>query len=284
MRKNIIAIMYDFDKTLCAKDMQEYTFIPNLGINASEFWKEADEIREENKMDQVLTYMYLMFKKMVSNNRSLKRKYLNDMGKNIELFDGLEEWFERVNEYGESVGMKVEHYIISSGLKEIIEGTKIGKYFKQIYASEFFYNEDGNAIWPKLAVNYTNKTQFLSRINKGVLDISDDTSLNKKMIDNARRISTANMIYIGDGYTDVPCMKLTKEGGGVSIAVYTDKTIKTAQNLLKEERINYLALADYTKDSEIDKIIKKVIQNMAINTEMKNITYKQKREIKKVNE
>lgn len=284
MRKNIIAIMYDFDKTLCAKDMQEYTFIPNLGINASEFWKEADEIREENKMDQVLTYMYLMFKKMVSNNRSLKRKYLNDMGKNIELFDGLEEWFERVNEYGESVGMKVEHYIISSGLKEIIEGTKIGKYFKQIYASEFFYNEDGNAIWPKLAVNYTNKTQFLSRINKGVLDISDDTSLNRKMIDNARRISTANMIYIGDGYTDVPCMKLTKEGGGVSIAVYTDKTIKTAQNLLKEERINYLALADYTKDSEIDKIIKKVIQNMAINTEMKNITYKQKREIKKVNE
>ncbi len=284
MRKNIIAIMYDFDKTLCAKDMQEYTFIPNLGINASEFWKEADEIRKENKMDQVLTYMYLMFKKMVSNNRSLKRKYLNDMGKNIELFDGLEEWFERVNEYGESVGMKVEHYIISSGLKEIIEGTKIGKYFKQIYASEFFYNEDGNAIWPKLAVNYTNKTQFLSRINKGVLDISDDTSLNRKMIDNARRISTANMIYIGDGYTDVPCMKLTKEGGGVSIAVYTDKTIKTAQNLLKEERINYLALADYTKDSEIDKIIKKVIQNMAINTEMKNITYKQKREIKKVNE
>lgn len=284
MRKNIIAIMYDFDKTLCAKDMQEYTFIPNLGINASEFWKEADEIRKENKMDQVLTYMYLMFKKMVSNNRSLKRKYLNDMGKNIELFDGLEEWFERVNEYGESVGMKVEHYIISSGLKEIIEGTKIGKYFKQIYASEFFYNEDGNAIWPKLAVNYTNKTQFLSRINKGVLDISNDTSLNRKMIDNARRISTANMIYIGDGYTDVPCMKLTKEGGGVSIAVYTDKTIKTAQNLLKEERINYLALADYTKDSEIDKIIKKVIQNMAINTEMKNITYKQKREIKKVNE
>ena len=284
MRKNIIAIMYDFDKTLCAKDMQEYTFIPNLGINAPEFWKEADEIRKENKMDQVLTYMYLMFKKMVSNNRSLKRKYLNDMGKNIELFDGLEEWFERVNEYGESVGMKVEHYIISSGLKEIIEGTKIGKYFKQIYASEFFYNEDGNAIWPKLAVNYTNKTQFLSRINKGVLDISDDTSLNRKMIDNARRISTANMIYIGDGYTDVPCMKLTKEGGGVSIAVYTDKTIKTAQNLLKEERINYLALADYTKDSEIDKIIKKVIQNMAINTEMKNITYKQKREIKKVNE
>lgn len=275
MRKNIIAIMYDFDKTLCAKDMQEYTFIPNLGIDAASFWKEADQLRNDNKMDQVLTYMYLMFQKMAINNRPLKREYLNEMGENIELFPGLLDWFDRVNEYGKSVGMEVEHYIISSGLKEIIEGTEIGKKFKQIYASEFFYNEDGNAMWPKLAVNYTNKTQFLSRINKGVLDISDDASLNKKMFDNERRISTANMIYIGDGYTDVPCMKLTRDGGGVSIAVYTDKTINTAKNLLKDERINYMAPADYQEDSEIDEIVKKTIELMALNTKLKNITYKQ---------
>ena len=275
MRKNIIAIMYDFDKTLCAKDMQEYTFIPNLGIDAALFWKEADQLRNDNKMDQVLTYMYLMFQKMAINNRPLKREYLNEMGENIELFPGLIDWFDRVNEYGKSVGMEVEHYIISSGLKEIIEGTEIGKKFKQIYASEFFYNEDGNAMWPKLAVNYTNKTQFLSRINKGVLDISDDASLNKKMFDNDRRISTANMIYIGDGYTDVPCMKLTRDGGGVSIAVYTDKTINTARNLLKDERINYMAPADYQENSEIDEIVKKTIESMALNTKLKNITYKQ---------
>lgn len=275
MRKNIIAIMYDFDKTLCAKDMQEYTFIPNLGIDAALFWKEADQLRNDNKMDQVLTYMYLMFQKMAINNRPLKREYLNEMGENIELFPGLLDWFDRVNEYGKNVGMEVEHYIISSGLKEIIEGTEIGKKFKQIYASEFFYNEDGNAMWPKLAVNYTNKTQFLSRINKGVLDISDDASLNKKMFDNDRRISTANMIYIGDGYTDVPCMKLTRDGGGVSIAVYTDKTINTARNLLKDERINYMAPADYQENSEIDEIVKKTIESMALNTKLKNITYKQ---------
>ena len=275
MRKNIIAIMYDFDKTLCAKDMQEYTFIPNLGIDAALFWKEADHLRNDNKMDQVLTYMYLMFQKMAINNRPLKREYLNEMGENIELFPGLLDWFDRVNEYGKNVGMEVEHYIISSGRKEIIEGTEIGKKFKQIYASEFFYNEDGNAMWPKLAVNYTNKTQFLSRINKGVLDISDDASLNKKMFDNDRRISTANMIYIGDGYTDVPCMKLTRDGGGVSIAVYTDKTINTARNLLKDERINYMAPADYQENSEIDEIVKKTIESMALNTKLKNITYKQ---------
>lgn len=281
MRKNVIAIMYDFDKTLCGKDMQEYTFIPNLGLEALEFWKEADILRKDNKMDQVLAYMYLMFKKMVDNNRSLKRQYLNDMGKNIELFPGVEEWFIRINEYGKEHGMEIEHYIISSGLKEIIEGTSIGKYFKEIYASEFYYNEDGNAVWPRIAVNYTNKTQFLSRINKGVLDISDDASLNKKMLDNDRRISTSNMIYIGDGYTDVPCMKLTKDGGEISIAVYTDKTEKTAESLLSDERINYMTLADYREGSEIDKIVKKTIEAMALNTELKNITYRQTSEYTK---
>lgn len=275
MRNNIIAIMYDFDKTLCTRDMQEYTFFPNLGIEANNFWNEANNLRENNKMDQVLSYMYLMFKKTVDNNRSLKRNYLNKMGENIELFPGVTEWFDRINEYGKNLGFEIEHYIISSGLKEIIEGSQIGDKFKSIFASEFFYNEDGNAMWPKLAVNYTNKTQFLMRINKGILDISDDNRLNDKMLENERRISTSNMIYIGDGYTDVPCMKLTKENGGVSIAVYTDKNYDTAKKLLNDGRINYMTPADYRIGTEIDEIVKKTIQAMAINTELKNITYKQ---------
>jgi len=278
MRNNIIAIMYDFDKTLCTRDMQEYTFFPNLGIDAEKFWNEANNLRENSKMDQVLTYMYLMFKKTVDNNRSLKRDYLNMMGENIELFPGVLEWFDRINEYGKSLGVEIEHYIISSGLKEIIEGSKIGDKFKCIYASEFFYNEDGNAMWPKLAVNYTNKTQFLMRINKGILDISDDNGLNNKMLENDRRISTSNMIYIGDGYTDVPCMKLTKENGGVSIAVYTDKNYNTAKKLLLDGRINYMVSSDYSEDTEMDQIVKKTIKNMVINTELKNISYKQANE------
>ena len=275
MRNNIIAIMYDFDKTLCARDMQEYTFFPNLGIDASKFWDEANTLREIGKMDQVLSYMYLMFKKTVENNRTLKRDYLNKMGENIELFPGVLEWFDRINEYGKELGVEIEHYIISSGLKEIIQGSKIGDKFKCIYASEFFYNEDGNAMWPKLAVNYTNKTQFLMRINKGILDISDDIGLNNKMLENERRISTSNMIYIGDGYTDVPCMKLTKENGGVSIAVYTDKNYHTAKMLLNDGRINYMVKSDYREGTEIDLIVKKTIKSMAINTELKNISYKQ---------
>ena len=278
MRNNIIAIMYDFDKTLCTRDMQEYTFFPNLGLDAEAFWNSANKLRENNKMDQVLSYMYLMFKKAVDNNRTLKRDFLNEMGKDIELFPGVTSWFDRINEYGKSLGFEIEHYIISSGLKEIIEGSEIGDKFKCIFASEFFYNEDGNAMWPKLAVNYTNKTQFLMRINKGILDISDDNGLNDKMLENDRRISTSNMIYLGDGYTDVPCMKLTKENGGVSVAVYTDKNEKTAKKLLSDGRINYMAHADYNDGSELDEIIKKTIKAMIINTELKNITYKQANE------
>ena len=275
MRNNIIAIMYDFDNTLSTRDMQEYTFIPNLGLEASEFWNEANSLKANNKMDQILSSMYLMFKKMSDNNRSLKRDYLKEMGKDIELFPGVVEWFDRINEYGRSLGFEIEHYIISSGMKEIIEGTKIGDKFKSIFASEFFYNEDGNAVWPKLCVNYTNKVQFLMRINKGILDISDDDGLNDKMLENDRRISTSNMIYLGDGFTDVPCMKLTKENGGVSVAVYTDRNHKTAKKLLNDGRINFMVPADYREGSEIDEIIKKTIKSMVVSTELKNITYKQ---------
>lgn len=275
MRNNIIAIMYDFDKTLSTRDMQEYTFIPNLGISAEEFWNEANKLRENYDMDQVLCYMYLMLKKTLDNNQTLKRSYLNEMGVNIELFPGIIEWFDRINEYGKQFGFKIEHYIISSGLKEIIEGSKIGNKFTKIYASEYLYDESGNATFPKLAINYTNKTQYLARINKGILEIIEDDKLNDKMQDEKRRISTSNMIYIGDGYTDVPCMKLTKDHNGISIAVYTEKNKKMAKKLLEDGRINFMTPADYRENSEIDLIVKKTIKKMVLDTELKNISYEQ---------
>ena len=273
MKNNIVAIMYDFDKTLCTKDMQEYTFIPNLGIDSSEFWNNANKLREVDKMDQVLTYMYLMVKKTEELGYHLTKDYLNKMGDDIELFPGVTDWFERINEYGKEKGVIIEHYIISSGVKEIIEGSKIGTKFKKIFASEFYYDDKGHAVWPKVAINYTNKTQFLMRINKGILDTSDDYNINKKMEEKDKRIAISNMIYIGDGLTDVPCMKLTKDGGGVSIAVYTDKSENTAKNLFDDERINYMTKADYREGSKIDMVVKKTIDAMAINTELNNLSY-----------
>ena len=271
MNNKIIAIMYDFDKTLCTKDMQEYTFIPNLGMTASEFWSGANKLREVDKMDQVLTYMYLMMQKSLELGRPLTSSYLNQMGANIELFPGVSEWFKRIDAYGDALGVKIEHYIISSGVKEIIDGSSIGKCFKKVYASEFYYDENGHAVWPKRAINYTNKTQFLIRISKGILDEADDIGVNQKMEKKDRRIDFANMIYIGDGLTDVPCMKITKDHGGVSIAVYTDKSKNTAERLYNENRINYLARANYSEDSKLDLIVKKTIEAMAIRKELSDM-------------
>lgn len=272
MNNNIIAIMYDFDKTLCTKDMQEYTFIPNLEIEPSVFWNKATNLRIKDHMDSVLSYMYVMKNEMQKQNKNLTKTYLKKMGKNIELFPGVEEWFDRINEYGKKYGITIEHYIISSGLKEIIEGSPIGNKFKCIFASEFYYDKNKNAVWPKLAINYTNKTQYLIRINKGALDTSDDYNINKKLNEGEKRIEISSMIYIGDGITDVPCMKLTKEAGGTSIAVYTNNNMNIAKELKKDERINYIVPADYTNNSQIDIIVKKTIESISVKKQLRDLS------------
>ena len=194
--KPIIAIMYDFDKTLCTKDMQGYGFIPSLGITEDEFWSYTNEIGHKEHMDSILAYMYAMVKISKDKNIPLLREKLVETGKKVELFDGVTKWFSRINAYGESLGVCVEHYVISSGLKEIIEGTQIANEFKSIFACEFLYDENGNGVWPKTDVNYTNKTQFVYRINKGVLDVANDNDLNKSMPDDSKRIPFCNMIYM----------------------------------------------------------------------------------------
>lgn len=279
-KKTLVAIIYDFDKTLCDKDMQEYSFIPNLGMEPKEFWKTTDEFVNKEKMDKILGCMYMMLQKTKENNKYITKEYLNNLGKDINFFPGITEWFERINKYGKNLGLKIEHYIISSGLKEIIKGTTISKHFKEIYACEFLYDENNNAIWPKMSVNYTTKTQFLSRINKGVLDISDDFLLNKKMLDENRRISTKNMIYLGDGFTDIPSMRMTRETGGYAIAVYQNDDKKIVKNLISENRIDFYSKADYREDSDIDKLIKNILKDISIKSELKNLHNNQINEAK----
>lgn len=273
--KTLVAIIYDFDKTLCDRDMQEYSFIPSLGIVPEDFWKMTDEFSNKEKMDKILACMYTMVNEMRKDNKHITKNYLNELGKDINFFPGIIDWFERINEYGKKIGLEIEHYIISSGLKEIIEGTEISKYLKEIYACEFLYDENGYAVWPKMSVNYTTKTQFLSRINKGVLDISDDVNLNKKMLDEDRRISTKNMIYLGDGFTDIPSMRMTRENGGYAIAVYQNNDKRIVKDLISENRIDFYAKADYQEDSEIDKLMKNILINISIKTKLNNLHKKQ---------
>lgn len=278
-KRPIIALLYDFDKTLCGKDMQDYSFIPSIGMNSSEFWQEANRIATKTNMDKILAYMYLMIKTAKKNDVPITKEAFTKLGEEVVLLKGVKGWFERINAYGRLYDVEVEHYILSSGLSEIIEGTPIAKHFKRIYACQFHYNERGNADWPQQAVNYTTKTQFLFRISKGVLDVMDDVTLNSSISEEDRRIPYHNMIYIGDGLTDVPCMRLVKERGGESIAIFhrNDKTI--VNKLLKEERVNYACPADYTNGSMIDTIVKKIIQKMAISQELININLEQLKEI-----
>ena len=178
MAKPIVALMYDFDKTLSPKNMQDYGFMDGLGVSASDFWKECTALTKANNMDSILSYMYLMLEKG-QGELLLRRDNFQKLGKSVRLFPGVKDWFARVNEYAGRKGLACEHYIISSGLKEIIEGTEIAGEFKEIYAAEFLYGENKLAKWPAMAVNFTSKTQFLYRVNKGVFDVTDQRGLNE---------------------------------------------------------------------------------------------------------
>lgn len=262
--KSIAAIMYDFDKTLCTRDMQDYQFIPSLGMTSSQFWHEANIFGREKEMDSVLAYMYTMIREAKRKNVPVFRETLVNQGKSVELFKGLDTWFDRIDEFGKSQGVQVEHYVISSGLKEIIEGTSISRKFKKIFACEFYYDDETKqAVWPITAVNYTNKTQFVYRINKGVLDVSNDEDLNRSMPDSVKRVPFTNMVYIGDGLFDVPCMKMMKSYGGQAIAVYQNDNPKVRE-LLKRGRVDYIFPADYSENSSLEMTIKNIIRKIAV--------------------
>ena len=269
MSRPTIGILYDFDKTLCTTDMQEYDFIKNLGMTSGEFWGEAAKLTNEHEVEKILSYMLVMIRECKKRGIPLTREYLAKCGENVELFDGVDTWFERINAFGNELGVNIEHYIISSGTYEIIEGTPIAKHFKKIYACRYLYDENGEAVWPSLAINYTLKTQYIYRISKGTLEVTDDYNLNREQDESLRRIAYRNMIYIGDGMTDIPCMKMVKEKGGKSIAVYHEGRSETVKPLVDDDRINYVCAANYTEGSTLDEIVKLMIQNMAIVEKLK---------------
>ena len=274
----VVAICYDFDKTLSPDDMQAQGFIQSVGYEISEFWQESNGLAERNDMDQNLAYMFKMME--TAEGRVLFTKdALLKYGAQVHLFPGVENWFRRIRDYGEAHGVIVEHYIISSGLKEMIEGTAIAGEFEKIYASSFFYNEKGVPKWPAQVVNYTNKTQFLFRIEKGVLDIID-LGVNDAFAPEDIRVPFRNMIYIGDSDTDIPCMKLVNTYGGHSIGVYNgDKLDKSkVYKMMREGRIRYYAPADYSEGTQLDELVKAIIDRTATNERLEEIHFRCKKE------
>ena len=261
----VVAICYDFDRTLSPDDMQAQGFIQKVGYDVAEFWKESNRLARENGMDSNLAWMYLMITK-AAGRTPMTRESLREYGSKVRLFPGVRHWFRRIREFGLRNSVIVEHYIISSGLREMIEGTPVGGEFEKIYASSFYFDGEGVARWPAQAINYTGKTQFLFRIAKGVLDVNDP-GVNDSFPPEKIRVPFRNMIYIGDSDTDIPCMKLVSTNGGHSIGVYDTRTQDKAKvwKIMRERRIRYFAPADYNNGSDLDSLVKDIIRRTAMN-------------------
>ena len=271
-KKPVIALIYDFDGTLAPGNMQDHSFIPAIGKSAKKFWENVKNRARTYEMSEILAYMSLMLE---AKKADLKRKAFNDHGRNIKLFTGLKvdtgvpDYFDNIHKYVEDKDMKVKHYIISSGLLEILEGVSIFKKFAQVYASRFMYNASEVATWPAIAIDYTNKTQFLFRINKGIENSWDNSKINQYTSDTDRPVPFSRMIYIGDGETDVPAMKMVKHKGGHAIAVYPPrKNRRTCEKLLSDGRVNFIAPADYSDNQRLSAIIKRIIDKISVDSKL----------------
>jgi len=269
------ALIYDFDGTLARGNMQEVTFIPSVGMGIGDFWGEADRLTRQADGDNILMYMQLMLQRARENGDPISRATLRDHGHDVKLFDGLRTdltgpgWFDRINAFGVQYGLDIEHYIISAGIEEMIDGCPIRDAFRHVFASKFVYDEAGTAIWPAVGVNYTTKTQYLFRINKGVLNHWDHERINRFIPDDERPVPFERMIFLGDGDTDVPTMKMMHTKGGFSIAVYDPRNSERDQqkiySLISEDRVNFVAAADYREGSALDLIVKGLVGRIAVN-------------------
>ena len=266
------AIIYDFDGTLARGNMQEVTFIPSIGVEIGAFWAEAERLTKDADADGILMYMQLMLRHARENGAPITRETLREHGREVALFEGLKDlsWFDRMNAFGEQYGLDIEHYIISAGLEEMIEGTPIRSALTHVFASHYVYDENGEAAWPAVGVNYTTKTQYLFRINKGVNNHWEHERINHFIPDEERSIPFDRMIFLGDGDTDVPTMKMMHTKGGFSIAVYdprsNEKDQKKVYSLISEDRVNFVAAADYREGSALDLIVKGLVGRIAINS------------------
>ena len=279
-KRPTVALIYDFDGTLSPGNMQEFGFIQAIGQTPEEFWSKSNQVPDGQEVSSILSYMKLMIDEARAKGISLTRDSFVSFGKHIELYEGVHHWFSLINEYGRRHGVIVEHYINSSGQTELIEGTSIAGEFKKIFACSFWYDENGVAVWPAVAVDYTGKTQFLFKIAKGIMDISDNTKVNESQKEDDKPIPFSHMIYFGDGTTDIPCMKIVKMFGGNSIAVYdpaNQHQVDTARKLLKQDRVNFICEADYRIGGQMYEVVTTIIDKIKAESDFQTLQRKNRR-------
>lgn len=270
------ALVYDFDGTLAEGNIQEHSLLPSyLRTSKEQFWEKVKQSKQANDADQILVYMQLLLQRADELGLPLSAEVLRKHGEAVTLFPGVETWFERIDAYARKRRLMLEHYVVSSGNEEMIRGCSIAGHFQRVFASKYIYDDDGHAAWPGAAVNYTTKTQYLFRINKGVETYWDDEQVNRWMPMNERPIPFERMIYLGDGDTDIPSMKMVRHQGGHSIAVFDPKkwdseepgerqTYKRkAYTLIAEDRAHFVLPADYTDGSQLDIAVKGILGRIA---------------------
>lgn len=268
-QKTKIAIVYDFDGTLARGNLPEHGLLQDLGIESNTFWNDVRQQAEKQDADEILTYMCLLIEKAKEKGLEITETRLQSYAPNIPFFEGVNHWFNRVNVFAETLGISVDHFIISSGLREIIASSSIASHFKFIFASKFLFNEQGVALYPAVSINYTTKTQYLFRINKGIFNFFDNKRINTWIRLDKRPYPFTRMIYIGDGDTDIPAMKMTRYQGGYAIAVFDhlqwNELSQQAKisKLIAEDRVQYVAPALYSEGSLLDITIKGIIGKIA---------------------
>ena len=251
----VVALLYDFDGTLAPGNMHEHGFIEKMGLRTEEFWEMSDDLAHEQNADSNLAYMLLTLQ--YAKRLGITKKDFMSYGKDVQYFKGVMDWFDRINIFALKLGIKVEHYLISSGLSEMVEGMSIYPKFTKVYANSYMYDHNKVAFWPARIMNFTDKTQCLYRISKGCLG-EGDKAVNERT--ENFRIPFTHMLYLGDGLTDVPCMSILQEHEGHCIGVYTPgKNKKTAEKLLDDRRVNIIAEGDYSEGSTIDKYVKSLL-------------------------
>ena len=259
-----VALVYDFDGTLVPGNMQEFGLLQAIGYDKpNDFWNLCDQLTKTNDAGGIAVVMYAIQAAAQRAGLRCTRDFLRSYGKMVTFFPGVEQWFEQINAYASQIGVEVKHYINSSGIKEMIDGCAIAHAFERIYACSYLYDSDGDACWPAVVVDYTKKTQFLYKINKGIREVSDHVRINEFVPSNQRPVPFERMIYFGDGETDVPCMRTIKANGGHSFAVYgNEKKRSLAQQLLAEGRVNFACAADYTEEGEMMVIVKRILDKI----------------------
>jgi len=280
--QDTIALVYDFDGTLSPQPMQEYTVLPKLGVEPAAFWAIVNREAAESESDPMLVYMRHIIEALERARVDVKRSDFAAMARSIAYFPGVETWFGRMNAYvrRKSGGqVRIHHYLISAGQKEILDGASIRRHFRRIYASEYHFNHHGVATFPKRLVTDTLKTQFLFRINKGRESVTE--SINEHMPESARPIPFQNLIYVGDGMTDVPSMALTKKSGGHTVAVYDPRGRRgraTCRKLLEAGRADFIAPADYRAGSKLSRRVELLLDAIIAGIACRREAFRCKRE------